>query len=146
MIDNVTAMFKPNTEMAVEYAQQVAERTMGLARAQLDLTENICNEVSREYRELLALEGPAAMLQSWPKMLETTTRTSTEGVTAFLKNAVMYQNELLQMMQKQVPGLNGQIVEAMLQSARAAGAGTDATAARAPRTGGSNGSRASKAA
>ncbi len=148
MIENVTAMFKPNTEMAVEYAQQLAERTLGLARAQLDVTENIYSEVSREYQELLTLEGPSAMLQSWPKVLESTTRTSAEGMAALLKNAVIYQNELFQMMQSRVPELNGQIVESLIQNARAAGAKTDAAAGRASRqgNGGANGSRTSKAA
>lgn len=149
MIDNVTAMFKPNTEMAVEYAQQLAERTLGLARAQLDVTENIYSEVSREYQELLAAAEPSAMLQSWPKVLESTTRTSTEGMAAFLKNAAIYQNELFQMMQRRVPELNGQIVESLIQTARAAGAKTDAVAGRQSRKangGGLNGSRTSKAA
>lgn len=148
MIENVTAMYKPNTEMAVEYAQQLAERTLGLARAQLDVTENIYSEVSREYRELLALEGPAAMLQGWPKVLESTTRTSTEGMAALLKNAVVYQTELFQMMQSRVPELNGQIVDNLIQTARAAGTKVDAAAGRSSRqsSGGSNGSRTSKAA
>lgn len=149
MTDNVTAMFKPNTEMAVEYAQQLTERTLGLARAQLDVTESIYSEVSREYRGLLAVEGPSAMLQSWPRVLESTTRTSTEGMTAFLKNAVIYQNELFQMMQKSIPELNGQVVESLIQTARAAGAKADAVAGRASRQAngaGANGSRSSKAA
>ena len=84
MIENVTAMFKPNTEMAVEYAQQLAERTLGLARTQLDVTENVYGAVSREYRELLALDGPSEILQTWPKVLESTTRTSTEGMAVQL--------------------------------------------------------------
>lgn len=148
MTDHVSAMFKPNTDMAVEYAQQLAERTLGLARAQLDVTENIYSEVSREYRELLTLEGPAAMLQGWPKVLESTARTSTEGMAALLKNAVIYQNELFQMMQSRLPELNGQIVESLIQTARAAGAKADVAAGRGSRQAGAggNGSRTSKAA
>lgn len=148
MIENVTAMFKPNTEMAAEYAQQLAERTLGLARAQLDVTENVYSEVSREYRELLALDGPSEILRTWPKVLESTTRISTEGMAVLLKNAVAYQNELFQTMQRRVPELNGQIVESLIQTARAAGAKTDAAAGRSPRqaSAGGNGSRTSKAA
>lgn len=148
MTDNVSAMFKPNTEMAVEYARQLAERTLGLARAQLDVTENIYSEVSREYRELLAAQGPSAMLQSWPKVLENTTRTSTEGMAVLLKNAAVYQNELFQMMQSRLRELNGQIVESLIQTARAAGAKTDTAAGRSSRqaSAGGNGSRTSKAA
>lgn len=147
MNENVTAMFKPNTEMAVEYAQQLAERTLGLARAQLDVTENVYGEVSREYRELLALDGPSEILRSWPKVLESTTRTSTEGMAALLKNAVAYQNELFQIMQSRVPELNGQIVESLMQTARAAAAKADAAAGRSSRqASGGNGLRTSKAA
>lgn len=148
MIDNVTAMFKPNTEMAVDYAQQITERTLGLARTQLDVTENIWSEVSREYREMLAAEGPSAMLQNWPKVLESTTRTSTEGMAMLLKNTVIYQNELFQMIQSRMPKLNGQIVESLTQAARAAGAKTDSATGRSSRhaSAGGNGSRSSKAA
>ena len=148
MIENVTAMFKPNTEMVAEYAQQLAERTLGVARAQLEVTENVYSAVSREYRELLALDGPSEILQTWPKVLESTTRTSTEGMAVLLKNAVIYQNELFQMMQSRLPELNGQIVESLLQTARAAGAKTDAVAGRSPRqaSAGSNGARSSKVA
>lgn len=147
MMENVTALFKPNAEMAAEYAQQMAERTLGLVRAQLDASENMYSEVSREYREFLTLDEPSAMLQGWPKLLQSTTRTSTEGMAVLIKNAVVYQNELFQMMQSRVPELNGHIVESLIQTARAAGSKTDAAARTSrPSNGGANASRASKAA
>lgn len=149
MMENVTAMFKPNAAMAMEFAQQVAERTLQLTRAQLDVSENIYSEVSREYRDLLTATDPSAMLRSWPKVLEVTARTGTEGLAVLLKNATLYQGELVQMMQSKVPQLNGQIVEGLMQTARAAAARTEAAAGRPARQangGGANGSRTSKAA
>lgn len=150
MIENVTAMFKPNTEMATAYAHQLAERTLQLTRDQLEVTENIYSEVSREYREMLTADEPSALLRSWPKMLESTTRTGAEGMAVLLKNAVTYQNEMLQLMQSRMPELNGQFMESLLQTARAAGTkAADSAAGRSPRQSngaGSSATRASKAA
>lgn len=145
MKDNVTAMFKPNKEMAADYAQQITERTLGLARSQLEVTENMYLEATREYRELLVAEGPSAMVQSWPKMLERATRTSTEGIAEMLKNAMNYQTEILQMMQSRVPELGGQMVDSLVETTRAAGAKAEAATGRSSRHGG-NHTRSSKAA
>lgn len=148
MIEKVASMFRPDTEMTTRYAQQVAECAMRLARSQLEVTENIYSEVSREYRELLATEEPSAMLRNWPKVLENTTRTGTEGMATLLKNAVDYRNELIQLMQSLAPELNGQIFERPIKTSRTAGIRTDAPVGRAPRqsSGGANGPRASRAA
>lgn len=148
MIENVAAMFKPNPEKALEYAQEIAERTLRLARTQLEVTNKIYGEVSREYRDLLTSEEQSAMLQSWPKVVENATRTSAEGMASLLKNTIDYQNELIRMMQSRVPELNGQIFETFIQSTRAAAAMTDASVGRSARqsSGAANSPKASKAA
>lgn len=148
MIEKVTAMYVPNTEKALEYAQEIAERTLRLARAQLEVTNSIYGEISREYRDLLASEEQSEMLRGWPKVAESVTRTSAEGMAALLKNAVGYQRDVMLMMQSKVPELNEKILETLIQSTRAAAAMADAPAGRAPRQSGgaANSPRASKAA
>lgn len=149
MMEKVTAMYKPNPEKALEYAQEIAERSLDLARAQLEATEKIYSAVSRDYRDLLAKDDQAAMLQAWPKVIESAARSSTEGMAVLLKNAVNYQSELIRMMQSRVPELNEKILESIIQSTRAATTMTDTPAARSSRhagAGAANLARTSKAA
>jgi hypothetical protein len=154
MLDKVTALFRPGSEGSLDYAQEVMERTLQLTRSQLDVTENMFSEASREYRELLAAEDPSALLQNFQNVLQSNARIGTEATAAFLKNAISYQNELIQMVQNTMPELSRQLREGMTAVMPTAAAVAEASAARASRqsSGGraagrkSNGFGASKAA
>lgn len=133
MIENIASMFKPNSEPTLDYVQEVMERTLQLVQTQMDVTENIYNEVSQEYRELLTAAEPSAMLQGWPKMLESTTRNVSEGAAVYLKNAVNFQNEMLQMMHDRMPELSRQAMGRLIETTRAAITPEEVSAPRASR-------------
>lgn len=139
MIDKVTSLFRPGSEGSLDYAQEVIERTLQLTRSQLDITENMFSEASREYREMLTAEEPSALLQNFQNVLQSNARIGTEATAAFLKNAVNYQNELIQMAQNSMPELSRQLRESMTAVMPTAAAIAEASAARQSSGGRANG-------
>ncbi|OHC71379.1 MAG: hypothetical protein A3H93_03050 [Rhodocyclales bacterium RIFCSPLOWO2_02_FULL_63_24] len=127
MISSFAALLKPGSESTLDYAQQVMERTLQLARSQLDVTENIVSTVSNGYRELLTPAEPLEMVRGLSKAMDCSTRSTIEGSTAMLKQTVDYQNELIRMMQARMPELNRQFFAALGQTAGPAIAASNST-------------------
>jgi hypothetical protein len=150
MNEKLVSLFKPHTEVTLEYAQQMTEDAMQFLLSQMAVTENVFMDVSRECRELLASSAePATMLNSLPAVMKNTTRSTTAGADAILKNVIGYQAALIQMMQNRVPEIRRQFSQSLLETARsAATAGAAAIAAAAPqgKAGRGNGFRPRKAA
>lgn len=149
MIGNATSMFKPNSEHTLEYAREVMERGLQLVQTQMEVTGGIYSKISEEYREILASTEPSALFQSWPKVLESTTRSTAEGAAVVLKNAINFQTGMLQMMQSKMPELSQRMMDRLIETTRAVATPEQAPAARASRqsnAGRSDGFRARKAA
>ena len=149
MVGNVTAIFKPGSERTLELAREVMDRGLQLLETQMEVTEGIYGKISEEYREMLTATEPAALLRSWPKVLESTTRSTAEGTAVLFKNAIAFQKEMLGMMQSRMPELSKQMMDSLIETTRTAVAHEQAPAARSsrpPSAGRSNGFRASKAA
>lgn len=121
MIKDLAAMFKPDSEDTLEYAQQVVERSVQLARSQLEVAEGMYSKVSREYRELLASADSSVMLQGWTKVLGSASCCTSEGVAAAFQNAVAFQGDMIQVAQSRVPKMREQLL-ARLGETPAAGA------------------------
>lgn len=144
MKQNVAMMFTPNTEIALQYVDQMLERTLQLARSQLEVTERLRDAVGAEYRSLLSSREPSVMLRTWPTILENTVRNGTVGTTAFFKNAMEFQTEQIQTMRNRMLGLNGQFGNSVIDSNVSGSAGDTPAVAAPPRP--LNGGRARKAA
>ena len=115
MINIFPAMGQPQTEVAMQFAQDYLEHAKDYSRSQLDVTENLCCQLIQECRETLNTAQPSELFQRWPKLLESWLRNSSDGAAMMFRNGINFQNELMQMMQSKLPELNRQIVESVLE-------------------------------
>lgn len=106
----------PDAQRAMDYARELMERAMQLARAQLDMTESAYGELSREFHDLLSSPDPAALLQGWQKVMEGNVRRTTENATASLKNAIDFQTHLIRITQDRMPELSLQLTESLAEA------------------------------
>lgn len=151
MLQNLAALLKPDYDSTLEYAQQVLERSVQLARSQLEVAESMYTKVSQDYRELLESADSSTMFQSWTKVLGSASCCTSEGVAAAFQNTSSFHNDMIQVAQSRVPDLNKQLIErleSLGEATRAAASTASLATSRASRrtTGDAAGVRAGKAA
>lgn len=133
MTEKDAAMIVPGTKAALEYAEQVLERTLSLAQSQLDVAAKVGTTAGERYRNLLSKSaGPSASLPAWPAMMESTFRSSTESAAALMKNAMAFQTEMIKIMQTTMVKANRQF-GARMTDIGSKGTAVDIPIAGAPR-------------
>lgn len=127
------ALNSPTMQNSFGYAQQMMECTQKLTTSQAEVITDLCEEVSKEYRETLSSGDPASIQKNWSILMSSAVRANTEAGALLMKNAKEFQLEMAQLMQIPASGLPGQFMkDAMKDMMEVVGTnGSSAPAAKA---------------
>lgn len=125
-----TALSNPTAQNAIGYTQQMMECTLKLTKAQMEVMQGLCDEVSQEYREAMTSGDPSALQKNWSGLMSAAVRANTEAAVLLMKNAKEFQGEVFQMIPISPPALFGQITKDMMETVKTNGSTRPAARAK----------------